>query len=336
MMKFFFADPFFLYYLFFIPSILALFFISFYLRRMRAKRFLSESVFSRLIPSYSFSRKIISLFLAVSSLIFIILALARPQWALQDFIEKSEGIEVMILADISRSMLAQDVRPNRLTLLKTQLGQFVDLSKKNHRMGLIAFAGSSFLLSPLTSDLNLIQLYLNSLSTDMISSQGTNMKLALLQALKSFEGGGIPTATKALIIASDGENHEVGALEQIRKISQEGIHIFTLGFGTKKGAPIILENKKYQKDFHGNIIHSQFKGHILREYAKIGKGAFYHVRSNSDFAKKLHGDLIDLDQHVFEKKKSKAQDEKFQYFLLFALAFSWAYWLFSERVPKKK
>ena len=326
-----FKDQHFFYYFVFIVLLLIVFFLCFFWRKKNIKKWFEGRDFKKLFPSHSFLRKMISLGLSVFILIFIILSMARPQIPLEDVVQKNEGIDVMLIVDVSKSMLAKDVRPSRLALVKTQLSRWVQQSKKNHRMGLIVFAGSSFLLSPLTSDLQLIQLYLDSLSTDIVSSQGTNMRRALELALESFEKGALSASTKAVIIASDGEDHEVGALKQIRKISNKGIRIFSLGFGTKKGGAIPLGGGQYQKDRQGKIVISKFKGNLLKEYAKIGKGAFYHVQADLDFAGKLHQNLMDLDQHVFKKNITKARSEKYQYFLLIAFLFALIYWVFSER-----
>jgi len=199
-------------------------------------------------------------------------------------------------------------------------------------MGLIAFAGSSFLISPLTADLSLLVNYLNSLSTDMVISQGTDFYTALELAQKSFEGGSTHQGgTRAIIIASDGEDHETGALELVRSLSEQGIRFFTLGFGAQQGGKIPLEEGGYQKDDRGQDIHSRLKTRALKEFAKIGKGAFYHISSSSNFSEKLHQDLKELDQQVFEERNQQTRQELFQYFLGLALVFSLAHLLMNEK-----
>ena len=216
--------------------------------------------------------------------------------------------------------------------MKTQLSRFIQSSQGNHRMGLIAFAGSSFLISPLTADRTLLINYMDSLSTDMVSSQGTNFKLALEQAQKSFAGGSTHQGgTRAVIIASDGEDHETGALELARSLSKQGIRFFTLGFGTGQGGKIPLESREYQKDSRGKEVLSKLKTRTLKEFAKIGKGAFYHVTSSSNFSEKLHQDLKKLDQKVFEERNQQNRQELFQYFLIAGLIFSFAHLLMSEK-----
>jgi len=327
-----FANVFYLSYLLITVALVVLFITVFQLKKRRLIKFFNKNSFFNLIPKFSFSKKLIKFVFAVLAVTCIILALSRPQLPDEVISEKVEGVELMILADVSQSMLAEDVSPNRLSLMKTQLIRFIQSSQQKHRIGLIAFAGSSFLISPLTADLSLLVSYLHSLSTDMISSQGTDFKTALEQAQKSFEGGSThQRGTRAIIIASDGEDHEVGALKLVRSLSEEGIRFFTLGFGTEKGGKIPLENGTYQKDDRGHEVHSKLKARTLKEFAKIGKGAFYRISSSSNFSEKLHQDLKELEQQVFEEKNQQTRKELFQYFLVLALIFSFAHLLMNER-----
>ena len=332
MKLFLFADAFYLFYLMAAMALVALFIIVFQFKKRRLTQFFNKNSFFKLIPEFSFSKKLTKFMCAVLAVICIVLALARPQLPDEIVVEKVEGVELMILADVSQSMLVDDVSPNRLSLMKAQLSRFIQSSQGKHRIGLIAFAGSSFLISPLTADLSLLVNYLNSLSTDMVSSQGTDFKIALEQAQKSFEGGSTNQGgTRAIIIASDGEDHEVGALELVRSLSEQGIRFFTLGFGTEQGGKIPLENGVYQQDDQGQEVHSKLKTRTLKEFAKIGKGAFYHISSSSNFSEKLHQDLKALDQQVFEERNQQTQQELFQYFLVLALIFSFAHLLMDEQ-----
>ena len=327
-----FADTFYLIYLPMAAVLVVLFILVFQFKKRRLDQFFNKNSFFKLIPEFSFSRKLTKFMCAVLAVICMIFALARPQLPDEIVKEKVEGVELMILVDVSQSMLAEDVSPNRLSLMKAQLSRFIQSSHGKHRIGLIAFAGSSFLISPLTADLSLLVNYLNSLSTDIVSSQGTDFKIALEQAQKSFEGGSTHQGgTRAIIIASDGEDHEVGALELVRSLSEQGIRFFTLGFGTEQGGKIPLENGSYQRDDQGQEIHSKLKTRTLKEFAKIGKGAFYHISSSSNFSEKLHQDLKELDQQVFEERNQQNRKELFQYFLVLALAFSFAHLLMDEK-----
>ena len=327
-----FIDKHFLYLLLILPIIGLLFFLMIHYRQKKLFQVFDKTILSYLASSHSRLKKIIKMVLALLSLALMILALARPVLKDKTEIEKTEGIEMMLLVDISQSMRTQDVHPDRLSLLKIQFSRLLNTMKKNHRVGLIAFAGSSFLLSPLTSDMNLILMYLDSLSTDLVTSQGTHFKGALLMAGQSFESGSTHQAEKVIIIASDGEDNEAGALEQARALRQKGIRIFTLGVGTKDGGRIPLKTGGYLKDPSSNKeVQSQFKGRLLKELAKIGKGGFYHVQALSQVSEKLQQDLMVLKHHMFEEKRVQGQTELFQYFLIGALFFALSCWLLRER-----
>ena len=258
------------------------------------------------------------------ALLFLIIALARPQKLDQMLSKKTKGLEIILMTDVSQSMLASDVKPSRLDVMKAQLSRFVEASQGQHRIGLIAFAGSAFFIAPLTQDLNLIQNYISSLSVHTVSHQGTNFKVALEKVEKAFQGGSVqrPEVSRVLIIASDGENHETGALDQVSLLRSKGIHIFTLGFGTQKGGIIPLAEK-------GEVV-SQFKPRSLKEFAKIGKGVFYHVHSSSDIVSQLNQDLNKLKQFSFSEKRFLNHQELYMYFLALSLLFLFLYFLVSE------
>ena len=330
-----FLDTHYLYFLLLIPIFLTLFiYLSFSRKKLLSKVFHS-SILKKLRPSSQY-QKWIQIGLPLFCLLFLLFALSRPAIKDKTITEKVEGVEIILAVDISRSMLAQDVKPNRLSLIKTQLSQFLKTSKKNHRVALLVFAGSSVLLSPLTSDLNLIQVYLHSLSTNMITSQGTNFKSALEKAEKSFKEGAVTDATKVLMIASDGENHTAGALDVARRlINDQKVRIFSLGVGTKKGGVISLEGD-YQRDQKGHVVQSKFKDQTLKEFAKIGKGIFYHVRANSLLAESLQNDLNKLDQTVFEEAQKAGSKDIFQYFLILSIILATLHWLMNKNFQVKR
>ena len=298
MKNFIFASPFYLWFLFFIPVLTILFLLFVYWRKKRLFKFIDSKRAQDLLPHFSFSRKLTKHILSITSLAFLILALARPQALSQKLSEKTKGLEVVLMVDVSQSMLVSDVKPNRLDLMKAQLSHFVETAQGRHRIGLIAFAGSAFFISPLTQDLSLIKNHISSLSVNTVSSQGTNFRAALERAEKAFKGGSLnrPDVTRVLIIASDGENHEVGALEKIRSLREQDVHVFTLGFGTKSGGVVPFGTEQEEQ------VISQFKPRSLKEFSKIGKGVFYHVDSSVDVVDQLNQDLNQLQQFSFSSK----------------------------------
>ena len=263
--------------------------------------------------------------LQILVLALFILSYARPQASEGRQTVKNEGIELLILFDVSNSMLAEDTKPSRLRLAQSELGRLINMSGGD-RIGLVAFAGSAVLLSPLTADQEAIRLYLETLDVDVVSTQGTNYTLALREAREAFQRGGLgdqegSQVTRAVLIASDGEDHEPGAYDEAKKLIADGIHIFALAFGTESGAPIPIRDEQgilrgYKKDESGKEVMSKTKGTVLKELVEIGKGSFYHASIQGEGVKNLRADIAELKKVQFETGEVKSYAELYQYFLL--------------------
>jgi len=259
-----------------------------------------------------------------------ILAWARPQSGKSQEKIKSEGIEVMFLVDVSESMMAEDVKPNRLAQAKVELARLLDLSPGN-KVGVIAFAGSSALLCPLTNDPSAVKMYIESLSPSSVSAQGTNFEEALRVAQESFERGGVSTdetskATRVILVASDGEDHEEGALAMADKIAKAGIKIFTVAYGTEKGGAIPVRDgmgylRGYKKDQQGQTILSTVRGEFLQKLAQAGQGSFYFAVFGGNHVTHLNEDFDKLDKTLFDSQIATQYEERFQVFLLLAFLF---------------
>jgi Ca-activated chloride channel family protein len=234
----------------------------------------------------------------------------------------------MFAVDVSESMLAEDVRPSRLEQAKTDLSRLLDRMPGN-RVGVIAFAGSAAVLSPLSNDPNAIKMYLESLSPSSVSSQGTSFEEALKLAVDSFKRGGVANddttkVTRVILIASDGEDHEPGAIEAAKKLAESGVKIFTLAYGTEKGGPIPMKDgmgfwKANKKDRSGQTIITSVKGEELRALAAAGEGSFYFATYGSDYIKNVASDLEKLEKAEFESKMAVQYEERFQLFLLIGI-----------------
>lgn len=320
--------------------------LAFWLVQMQVKKIrtsLGQRVTAFLTSSVSLSKRKLKIVLEVLTIFFFIFALARPQGDQAREEVKSEGIEIMILADVSKSMLSEDVRPSRMELMKRELIRFLDMSPGD-RVGLIAFAGSAVLLSPLTTDKSALKMYIESLSTDSISNQGTDFKRALQEAQTALARGGLESGegavvTRALLVASDGEDHEQGALDFAKDLTKEGVRIFTLGFGTEKGGPIPIRDVRgsligYLKDSEGKVVLSTTKGTILRSLAESGQGSFHHVTFGGDAITRARGEIKQLEQAVFEKGEVTNYSELFQIFLLLGLMLALIELLLGERRPE--
>ncbi|WII72249.1 VWA domain-containing protein [Bdellovibrio sp. 22V] len=315
-------------YLWLIPAIIV---IGFFFDR-RSRKQMQEAIGSRLYPflssSVSSKKRKIKTTLQVLAVFFFVLALARPQMGESQQEVKSEGVEIIFAVDVSESMMAEDVKPSRLAQAKVELSRLIDLMPGN-KVGVVAFAGSAALLSPLTNDPGAIKMYLESLEPSSVSSQGTNFTDALKTAKEAFERGGVSTdevvkVTRVILIASDGEDHEQGALDEAQKMAKEGIRIFTLAYGTEKGGAIPVRDgmgflKGYKKDRQGQTVLTTVKGDALRALAEAGQGSFYFATFGGDQTKLLVEDISKLERTQFDSTVATQYEERFQTFLLIGI-----------------
>ena len=294
--------------------------------------FLSQSV--------SYSKRRWRLVLQCLGLVFIIIAIARPQMGVSQQEIKSEGIELLILADVSDSMLAEDVRPSRLAQMKIELSKLLDLMPGN-KMGIISFAGSSALLCPLTTDPNALKMYVDSLDTNSVSRQGTNFESALSFAKEAFEKGGVTQdsstkTTRAILIVSDGEDQEPGAIEIAKKLSEQNVKIFTMAYGTAKGAAIPTRDQQgnqtgFKKDSSGQTVVSQVHGDFLKQLADVGHGQFYFATFGGNHLREFVSELELLEKSEFQSNMTTQYDEKFTLPLLLGLVLLCFSLLISDR-----
>lgn len=336
-------DSSYFYLLLFVVVYVMAFFFSEKKSKSRLVQFFGVQVTRYLSRSVSITKRRLQLTLQALGLIFIIVALARPQAGESQQEIKSEGVELLVLADVSESMLAEDVRPSRLQQMKIELAKLLELIPGN-KIGMIAFAGSSSLLSPLTTDPNALRMYIDSLDTNSVSTQGTNVETALAYAQEAFQKGGVTQdasvrTTRAVLVLSDGEDHEQGALETARKLSQDGIRIYTIAYGTEKGGAIPSRDNYgnmngYKKDKSGQPILSQVHGDFLKSLAEAGQGHFYFAYFNGDHLKSFVSDLGQLEKTQFQSNMMTQYEEKFTWPLLLGLLFILISLLVSDRHTK--
>lgn len=329
-----------LYLLLFLPPAVILFLWQYRRSQKKIRKVLGERLSFFLLSSVSEKKRYFKIFLECLVVLLVVLALARPQsgGSLQEI--KSEGVELIFMVDVSTSMLAEDVRPNRLSFAKKELEKILNYLQGD-KVGVIAFAGSAALLSPMTVDKSALLMYLDSLSTDSVSAQGTEFRRALQEAGASFERSqkkrdDSTQVTKVILIASDGEDNEAGAIEEAKILADKGIHIFSLAFGTEKGAAIPIRDGNgylldYKKNKEGNPILSQTKGTILKELARVGKGSFYHVTFGGNTAKKVAEEIKKLHKTEFATSSVVLYDERYQIFLFAAIFLALLELLLGER-----
>lgn len=314
---------------------------------LKRKNQLDVAFGKKIIPwltqSISISRRHWQFSLQCVGCFFLILSLARPQLGQSSVEMKSQGVELMILADVSNSMLAEDVRPSRLEQMKIELEKLLDLMPGN-KTGLIGFAGSAALLSPLTSDPSAMKLYISSLDPVSVSAQGTNFESALSLAKQSFDRGGItqgPTArsTRVILIASDGEDQEENAIKIAEELAKEGVKIITMAYGTEKGGSIPIRDRfgnlagsKENKD--GTPIITQVRGDFLRKLAEVGGGDFYYTQFGGTHLREIVTEIESYEQSQFSSAFTTQYDEKFYIPLAIGLFFILSSLLLSDRNQK--
>lgn len=323
------AEVWVLHSLWFLPCLLVLALTLRARAHKRLTRHIGSKTFPFLANSVSKRRQRIKLILQALTLALMVLALARPQevGGSRQKVRRG-GIEMMILFDVSRSMLAEDIQPNRLTFAKKEVIRLLDMSSGN-KVGLVVFAGSSVLLSPMTTDMSALKMFLSSLTTDSVSTQGTEFQNALKRAKEAFERGGEmengeSTVTRTILIVSDGEDHEEGAVKVAEELVKEGIYIFSLAIGTETGASIPVKDRSgnvrsYYKNKRGKVVLTKTKGTILRELAQKGRGSFRHVKYGSTAIADLYKDLQKLEKADFDGEELVEYNERYQWVLALAL-----------------
>ena len=236
---------------------------------------------NQLMQSHSIFRKRIKNMLFVLAILFLIIGLSNPQVGTKMEEVKREGVDLMIAIDLSYSMMAQDIKPNRLERAKQAISRLID-KLEGDRIGLVVFAGEAYVQLPITTDYSAAKLFLSTVNTSIIPTQGTKIGNAIDLCSKSFDKEN--TQSKAIIIITDGETHDEEAIESATKARKEGIYIHTLGMGLTKGGPIPIYNKygstsEFRKDREGNVIITKLNESMLKEIALAGEGTY--VRANN-------------------------------------------------------
>lgn len=304
-----FEDPIYLYALALIPLLAILRFLLVRQQKKRLRKFGDRELVRQLTPDVSRFRPLVKYSLLLTALALLIVMIARPQFGTKINREKRTGIETIIALDVSNSMLAEDVAPSRLDRSKMMVENLVD-NFTNDKIGLIVFAGDAFIQLPITSDYVSAKMFLSSISPSMIATQGTDIAKAISMASHSFtqqEGVG-----KAIIVITDGEDHEGGALEAAKEAKDKGMRVYILGVGSTKGAPIPTGNGDYMKDNTGQTVMTGLNEQMCREIAQAGGGAYIHVENNSNAQDQLDHELNKLAKKEIESTVYSDYDEQFQ------------------------
>ena len=304
-----FEDPIYLYLLAVIPLLAVIRWLMVRQQKKRLRQFGDPDLVKELMPNVSRFRPLVKFCLLLMALSLLIVMLARPQFGTKISHEKRTGIETIIAMDISNSMLAEDVTPSRLDRAKMMVENLVD-NFTNDKIGLIVFAGDAFIQLPITSDYVSAKMFLSSIDPSMMATQGTDIATAISMASRSFtqeEGIG-----KAIIVITDGEDHEGGALEAAKEAKDRDHRVYVLGVGSPKGAPIPIGNGDFMKDNTGQTVMTGLNEEMCRQIAQAGGGAYIHVENNSSAQEKLDEELDKLAKKETETTIYSDYDEQFQ------------------------
>jgi Ca-activated chloride channel family protein len=286
-----FAQPDMLYLLLLVPVFIIIWIAGNRRRRIARLRFAEPDLVRRLSPDYSSGRMTLKFFIRLLAFIFIILTVARPQFGSRLEEVKREGVEVIIALDVSNSMLAADIIPSRLERAKQAISQLVD-QLRNDRIGLILFAGDAYTQIPVTNDYLSAKMFLESAGPDAISKQGTAIGSAIDLGMRSFSPES--DKSKALIIITDGENHEDDAIAAASAAAEKGVVIYTIGIGSPEGSPIPLTvngRTEYLKDRDGNTVISKLDEKGLQEIASITGGRYVRANNTSIGLNEIYNDI---------------------------------------------
>lgn len=309
-----------------VPVVLLFLYFQNWRSRSLAK-FGKSSLLSQLTPDVSFNKHILKFILLTLAFEFMVIGFANPQVGTKQEKVKRQGIDVFIAMDVSNSMLSEDVKPNRLMRAKNFVSNFID-ELHNDRLGMIVFAGRAYMQMPLTVDYSAGRMYLKTINTNLIPTQGTNIAEAVNMARENFVQE--DNKHKALIIITDGEDNEGGTDEAIAEAVKQGVKIFTIGVGTDNGGPIPV-GSDFKRDEGGNIVLSKMNQPMLRELAQKGNGRYFQLGSGKDEINAIFKELGRINTKDFEEVVFTDFNDQFQVCLIIAAVLLFVEWMLSER-----
>lgn len=314
-----FETPEYLYLLLLLPVLAVMHYLWAFRKRRNLRKYGDPVLLKSFMPDVSPLRTELKFWFLQLSLLFLIIALARPQYGTRVDTRKRSGIEAIIAIDVSNSMLAEDVRPNRLEKAKMMVSNLVD-NMTDDKIGLIVYAGQAFVQLPITSDYVSAKMFLETISPSMIEMQGTDIATAISLASNSFTPQ--ECVSRAVFVITDGEDNEGGAVEAAKEAARKGIHVYMLGVGEPGGAPIPIPGTgQYIIDNEGNTVVSRLNEDMCREIANAGNGNYIYVDNSSSAQKKLDKYVENLGRVEMESSIFSEYDEQFQSFLLMSMLF---------------
>ncbi|MCB7482003.1 VWA domain-containing protein [Christiangramia sediminis] len=304
-----------------IPVIVLLFLIFIFWQNRTRKKFADSSLLKFLAPNRSRSKPVIKLIIIILALASLVIALVNPKMGTKLETVKREGVDIVFAIDVSKSMDAEDIAPNRLEKSKQLVSQILT-TLGSDRVGIIAYAGGAYPQLPITTDFSAAKMFLQALNTDMISSQGTAISDAIELATTYYDDD--QQTNRVLFIISDGEDHEGNVAEITEQAAEEGIRIFTIGVGTEKGGPIPIKRngvvQNYKKDRQGETVITKLNPATLQEIAEATDGSYIEGNITSEVVESVNEELQNIEKTEFEAKQFADFKSHFQWFLGLGLA----------------
>lgn len=328
-----FASPEYLFLLILIPILIGIFIFNIYQKRKNTRLFGHPELLKQLMPNVSYRRPPFKFSIQIFVITLLILILARPQFGKKTEEVKRKGIEVMVALDISNSMLAQDVEPSRLDKAKMVLSKLID-DMQNDKIGLIVFAGDAFVQLPITVDYVSAKMFLESITPDLIARQGTAIGSAIDLAIKSFPAKS--ESSKAIILLTDGENHEDNAKEAAKLAAENKIPVHVIGLGKPEGAPIPINGTlSFRKDKDGNVVVSKLNEQMCQEIAAAGQGVYARADNTNSAYKAVSKELDNMAKSEMTSQVFSDYNEQYQSFAMIALALIVLEFFIFERKNKR-
>ncbi len=315
-------EPTYFIYLLLIPALLVVFLLVFWWKKRMQKQFADEDLFEKLSPEKSSFKSILKMLTFLIGLAFLIVSLTNPKMGTKLETVKRQGVDIVFALDVSKSMLAEDIAPNRLEKAKQIITKIID-KLGSDRIGIIIYAGNAYPLLPITTDQGAAKMFLQSASPNMVSSQGTAINEAIKLATSYYNND--EQTNRFLFIISDGEDHQEDASSAIAQATKEGIKTYTIGIGTEKGGPIPLKDRGvlqgYKKDSKGEVVITKMNENTLKEIANNGNGKYFLGNRTQETVDYVEEILVKAEKSEFESTKFSDYKDQFQWFIGLGLLF---------------
>ncbi len=321
-----------LYLLLIIPVLMVFLYACHLARKRMVEKSGEKSLLYQLMPDFSIFRLKLKNLLYLAALSFLIIGLANPQQGSKMETVQSEGVDVMIALDVSKSMLAEDIKPSRLDRAKQLINSLIE-NMSNDRVGLIIFAGNAYLQMPLTADYSAAKLFLQSANPDIVPTQGTAIGASIELAMESFDQD--TKKYKALVVITDGENHEDDAVSIAERAAYEGVIIHTVGVGSEDGAPVpVFQNGRrngYMMDKNGEVVMTRLNTTMLENLAAAAQGSYFTIRGARNEIDNILKSISEMEKKEFEERMFTDYEDQFQYFIGFSILLMLIEFFISER-----